>query len=121
MAPLLGFIISEKDEFYIISFTRKRLSELVLEDSSKYQDIFENGQDDVLKWAKDVKVSKAWGGDKEFDVFARITGLAIHVLNSECLRIQGTTHFSLHCSENADEADFWASSQISHHVLSRRV
>ena len=40
LAPLLGFIISEKDEFDIISFTRKRLSELVLEDSSKYQDIF---------------------------------------------------------------------------------
>ena len=118
LSPLLGYIVSEADEGRVIDHVRKKLSETVKNDPEKFEDIFEGGNEGLMKWVEGVRKPKSWGGDDEFEVLARVTGLCIHVLNREAPNMEGVRHFLPICPEGINEEDFWASSIVMEYGFS---
>ena len=111
-APLLGFIVTDNDDLGIVKQVREVLSESVLEDVEKFKGIFENGREGAIDWAAKVKRNHSWGGDTEFEIFARITGIAIHVINRQFPEVQGTTHFLPRCPDGVPEEIYWGASIV---------
>jgi hypothetical protein len=88
-APIIGFVIDKTNKLGIIRRVRNRLSQIVTKDPDTFENIFEGGKDELERWGKKIKqwrpessLSK-WGGDEEFEIFVRITGICVHVLNSD--------------------------------------
>ena len=112
LAPLLGYVVAETDVSGIIKRVRNNLSEIVLSDSVKYEDVFEDGLQGLLEWAEKVKQPKVWGGDTEYEVLTRATGLAIHVLNCESPTMERVRHFLPRCPSGIPEAELWGTSVV---------
>ena len=93
LAPLVGFVIDGWDELGILKHVRETLSDYVLEDPEKFVGIFDKGRVGLMKWAEEVKCMGKYGGDTEFSVFTKITGISVHVLNCEQKSFQPLTHF----------------------------
>merc|ERR1712112_127840 len=77
------------DTSKIIPLVRKRMSEIVLAEPQKYLHIFGDNKQDLEAWANKIKrwspkpSMEKWGGATEFEIFAQITGICVHVINKE--------------------------------------
>ena len=83
LAPLLGYVVTPKDELGVVKHVRERMRDLVGERPGDFEDIFEDRLEGVMKWLKSVVHLGTWGGDDEFEIFTRITGVVIHVIDSD--------------------------------------
>ena len=83
LAPLLGYVVKPKDDLGIVKHVREKLSKLVGERPEDFEDIFEDRRQGVLRWMETVKVPGTWGGDDEFEIFTRLTGIVVHVIDGE--------------------------------------
>ena len=122
LAPLVGKVIDKTDSEGIIRKTRKRMSEMVLSNAEKFVSIFGGRFQELETWAAMVKqwqpahhLSK-WGGDTEFEVFTRLTGICVHVLQKEDkpgMCNQPVTHFLPRLREKTGtEAEQWSVSCV---------
>ena len=102
LAPLLGKIIDVADSEGIIRKVRRSMSDHVRSNPEKYENIFYNGREELEAWAIQVTEWQPehhhakWGGDTEYEVFTRITGICVHVLQREDPErkgLQPVTHF----------------------------
>ena len=48
LAPLIGFVVDERDELGIVQHVRETLSEIVLEDPENFSNLFESGVQGVI-------------------------------------------------------------------------
>ena len=112
LTPLLGFVIDERDEFKIVSHVRERLSDYVLEEPDKFVDIFDKKMDGLMVWARNVKNVGVWGGVTEMEVFARITGICVHIVNIEHKSIQPLTHILPPPDPSVPVEDSWGVSVV---------
>ena len=83
LAPLLGYVVTPKDELGVVKHVRERMRDIVGERPGDFEDIFEDRLEGVMKWMKSVVPLGTWGGDDEFEIFTRITGMVVHVIDSE--------------------------------------
>ena len=112
LTPILGFKIAANDERGIIKHIRLRLSEIVVENATSFEDVFEGRQEELLQWSKKVKSPGTWGGDTEMEIFSRITGLVIHVLNCEHPNLEGLRHFLPRRLHDESAEDSWSASVV---------
>ena len=68
-----------QDRLGIINRFRKQISNLVMDDPESYRDIFED-EEDEKKWWGLFRQMGTWDGSVLFDIFSRITGIAVHVV-----------------------------------------
>ena len=90
LAPLLGYtVIEEADQRNIIPTVRRRMSEIVLTVPNQFLHLFGGNQQELEDWTKKIKKwspkfsREKWGGTTEFEIFAQITGICVHVINKE--------------------------------------
>ena len=90
LAPLLGYIVvKEADKRTIFPTVRSRMSEIVLTDPNQFLHLFGGNQQELEDWTKKIKKwspqssREKWGGMTEFEIFAQITGICVHVINKE--------------------------------------
>ena len=111
LVPILGFIPEAEDD-NILTVVREKMSAAVLQKPDDFKDIFGKGVEGLHTWAENVKKPRTWGGDTEFEVFVRMTGISVHVMNCEFPDVQAVTHFMVRCPKDKDMADLWTSSNV---------
>ena len=90
LAQILGFIVEdEKDQKKIIPTVRRRMSEIVTKEPQRFLHLFGDNQTELEDWTRKIRKwslessQEKWGGSTEFEIFAQITGICVHVINKE--------------------------------------